>query len=428
MSNVDAAIEAPGINKAARDLIALAESLEADGRHAAAAEAYRAAIKNDPRAEQVLAGRSDVDTDAAFESKRAALFDVSRGVPPGYAPHFRTFDASAASGVLDSAEGRAAIRMQLESEGFVVLTNVLDQADIDQSWAHFAAFMAATAEVDVTNVNDWKTNTLGDRSLGIVGKRSAGHSALNWFLRSRPRVKAAFRAAYGVPEDEKMITSFDGFGFFRNPETDPAFQGTTESWLHVDAYDHHSARYVQGLVNLIDCTAEEDAGLVVVPRSNRPEVFNILCPQAKNAQKAVLGGGFTSLRTAHEHAIVQRGLLQHGAFRVPLPAGSLALWSSRTLHCNVGCLARPGPRRNPDQLVRRLVSYICMLPEASADEPGGARTLSELRHTMLTGGRSTTHQPDVGRWVGDAVRPEWVSAGAVVVDPALLPVGAAELL
>ena len=81
MSNVDAATEAPGINRAARDLIALAESLEADGRHAAAAEAYRTAIKNDPRAEQVLAGRSDVDTDAAFEAKRAALFDVSRGVP-----------------------------------------------------------------------------------------------------------------------------------------------------------------------------------------------------------------------------------------------------------------------------------------------------------------------------------------------------------
>jgi ectoine hydroxylase-related dioxygenase (phytanoyl-CoA dioxygenase family) len=402
----------------AEALVTLAGILEAEGRMDDAVDAYRSAYKLCPELE--FGGTIEAESDADAEPLPNPFEGVVWQVPDWLADHWRYHSCAD----LLTEQGREAMRATFKREGFVVVRDAVKPDEVACALNHFSNFMRAVADVDVNDADSLRQN-FGDRAFGIVGKRSAGHSAMNWFLRSRPTVIETFRTLFLPEGDEssrKLITSFDGVGYFRNPESHAEFASTSSPWLHVDAGDDATASYVQGLINLVDCTDPADAGLVLVPRSHLDPVFRVLCPRAVVSPPVYM----TTFEPAHERQLMRAfrqdptALARLAPVRLPLPAGALVVWSSRMLHCNVGCQARAEPR--PEQLLRRVVSYVCMMPD-----PNDAK-LTKRRLALFHAGRTTTHQPDSGRWVGDTLPAGAVDSGAVLVDESQLPPGAAALL
>ena len=314
---------------------------------------------------------------------------------------------------------------------------MLTQDEVKQAVQHFESFMALRHN-DVTDVR--KICAYGDVQNGIVGKGSAGHSALNWFVRSRYPVKRVFRLAHRLKKKEgedKLITSFDGFNWLRNPETNPAWQGSTKSWFHFDATSWNDAKYIQGFVNLVDTTHEMDAGLILLPRSHET-CFKKLIPEHG------AGGGITFIDGAERTIINNELNITERAFRVPMKAGSMVIWRSSVMHCNTACQPRPPVESvdgtnstattsssfytssasscNPEQLVRRIVVYVCMMPDPKSAE------LTERRLSQFHRGNTTSHQPDIGGACGDAASDGDAESGAIIITEDKLPEGAAELL
>jgi hypothetical protein len=102
------------------------------------------------------------------------------------------------------------------------------------------------------------------------------------------------------------------------------------------------------------------------------------------------------------------------------------------MHCNMGCIPRPlaateeappsAPCSDPTQILRRLVSYVCMM-----EDPRDA-ALTKQRREFFEAGKTTAHQPDVLRWVGDRFKPHLVEKGVLCLTIDALPEGGAELL
>jgi hypothetical protein len=421
-------------------LLELAKTTESAGNYMEAVELYRQAFKLWPELENEeyakdAAKYAGLEEQDAFAGRENPFESISRTVPEHYKDIFRTFPAAD----LDTADGRETIRQYFQSEGYVVVRDVLTAAEVDTALHYFADYLRKAADIDVRDLDSVRLQRFGDNHAGIIGRQGAGHTLLNWFVRSRGPVKNAFRTLLWPADDQqapaeaastatdaaadagrkKLICSFDGMGFFRNPEAHDDFKGNEQPWLHVDAGDEVSSRYMQGIVNLVDCRDDMDAGLVVVPRSHRDNVFKVICPE----ERAKTSYGYSDFDRAEQikvmklHTDAQLQMLK--PFRIPLPAGSVAIWSGKVLHCNVGCGKRDPPR--PEQLIRRVVCYVCMVRDPADPE------LTAARKQAFNAGRTTTHQPDRIRSHGAAAQ-DLLQSGVLVTREVDLPDGALELL
>lgn len=412
-------------------ILEAAEEMEASGDAMGAVKLYRQAFRMEPSldpcysrqpAHEVTAEKR-TEADIAYDLEREAESKLEPVLMPPAESGFRTFD----SADLMTADGRRDIFLYAEEFGFVVVDNVLDPAQIDEGIAEFKRYMLANG-VDMDS-KEGVVAGFGDRDLGIVSKASIGQSRFNWLGRSRVFVKEAFRAALGLPEGEgKLITSFDGAGYFLNPEiphpkgagaggsaNGGLFGGTRIPWYHFDAGSADVANYFQGVLNYMDCTPDCEAGIVVLPRSHKTVFPKFFPAENKSLFKNYLSG--VNGRLAAK--IVELGL-KEVPMRLPLKAGSLVMFRSSLMHCNMGCVERE--EADPSEIMRRLVSYICMMEDPQQPE------LTKERQAYFAAGKTTAHQPDVLRWVGDRAKPELIEKGVVCSTLESLPEGAAELL
>lgn len=397
----------------ARRLIALAEEHEDKHELKAAVECYKRAYKLAPQLDR----HGDFGEDVEVLRAPPADFD------------FRVFDA-ADPALFDTASPQYARLLDyFDKFGFVVVNNVLSADEVTTAMERFQSFMMQVG-VDVTSKKSLETY-FSDPAYGLVAKAGCGSSNLNWFVRSRERVKNLFRLVHklpvvmaggtttGVPAESKLITSLDGFNYFRNPEAgDDLWGGLTAPWLHFDAACAAHGNYVQSLVNLIDCTQPEDPGFVCLPRSHETLFRHIVPAEVPAGHRSYL----TMLDRA-ERKVMNDLNLEEKCFRVPMAPGSMVLWRSSLLHCNTGCTKRPPPLGNPAQLLRRVAVYVCMMPDPHDSE------VTTRRRDAFSRGQTTTHQPDLVRCVyGGEGQPADIASGVVIADEANLPPGAAELL
>ena len=419
----------------AKELFSKAEELERKGLASEAAQLFRKAYKICPTLDEFERQMEEnVPVPLSMQFQR---------LPDPETSGFRTFDYQKFS-------EEEAIKF-LDDQGYLVVDNVLTPDEVKQAIKHFERFMALRHN-DVTDAR--KIRPYGDMQNGIVGKGCAGHSAMNWFVRSRASVKRVFRLANKLKDGDKMITSFDGFNWLRNPETNPSWQGSTKPWFHFDATSWTDGRYIQGFVNLVDTTHEMDAGLILLPRSHET-CFKRLVQEDGEV------GGITFI-DGEERAIINNELnVTERSFRVPMKAGSLVLWRSSVMHCNTACQSRApataaaaaddsstaavsssttttttasssssssssscsaASTYNPEQLVRRLVVYVCMMPDPQSAE------ITKQRLAQFHRGNSTSHHPDLGNACGDVACQGDAESGAIIISEDKLPEGALELL
>lgn len=111
--------------------------------------------------------------------------------------------------------------------------------------------------------------------MGFFVSYGGCHTKASWFIRTHPKVKKTFKTIYDTPQ---LITSFDTFICWRpwwNEVSNKAWDPYVEN-LHTDQNPYHKKGFkcVQGMLPLIDVTAEGAGGLQVVPNTN-----NDICQQ-----------------------------------------------------------------------------------------------------------------------------------------------------
>ena len=208
---------------------------------------------------------------------------------------------------------------------------------------------------------------------GILPWFGIGQSPFMWYVRTRPRVAAAYRQAWGLDADAALATSFDGCCAWRPGQT------TRSGWLHVDqdALRGNQREMLQGLVHLTAPVSESTGGLVLVDRSHRT-VFPRLADQYEDALKANRRLGI--------HDYFELGA-DDAAYADPiccrLDPGDQIIWDSRVAHASH---PPSEPAADPHALVR-LCAYVCMAPP-SADE-----AVQSARQEAFDDGQTTTHWP-----------------------------------
>ena len=207
---------------------------------------------------------------------------------------------------------------------------------------------------------------------GILPWFGVGQSPFMWFVRTRPRVAAAYRQAWGLQDDATLATSFDGCCAWRPGQT------TRSGWLHVDqdALRGNQREMLQGLVHLTAPVSESTGGLVLVDRSHRT-VFPRLADQYGDALRANAGDDYFEL-SREDDAYAEGPVIC-----CRLEPGDIIIWDSRVAHASH---PPSRPPADPTSLVR-LCAYVCMAPP-SADE-----AVRLARREAFDEGQTTTHWP-----------------------------------
>ena len=165
---------------------------------------------------------------------------------------------------------------------------------------------------------------------------NAGHTSFMNSIRSHPKVKAEFAKLWGC-KPEELISSYDTYGYMRKGDA------KTELWPHRDEPLSRRKRCYQGFVQLTDNINE---GLVIWPNSDK----NKIDPQEVDHKDGVL---------------------------VKVKAGTLVIWDSKTVHCNINNGERD-----------RIVMYVCMVPKYMLSKKA-IKTLELCEKMKIT----TNHTP-----------------------------------
>jgi len=256
----------------------------------------------------------------------------------------------------------------LEEHGYVVISDVLDQDEINTAknliWQHLEG-LKAPYKIKRGQINTWN-QWPGRHEAGIIEDFGAGNSQVQWFLRSISSVKDVFAEIW---QTRDLLCSMDGIGLFRPWHLNPNVQqrdilNSTNPWKTVGANWHVDQNpntkpdrvCVQGILNLLPAN-ETTGGLMVIPDSHRR--FHELRSIWKKT------GNNSKIPTYHEILQEGYGLLIHAQ------PGDLLLWDSRTVHCSSPSFVTPTLTLNnnqPPELLR-MISYICMTPLALAENP-----------------------------------------------------------
>eukprot|EP00928_Gymnodinium_smaydae_P079408 TRINITY_DN63346_c0_g1_i1.p1 TRINITY_DN63346_c0_g1~~TRINITY_DN63346_c0_g1_i1.p1 ORF type:complete len:391 (+),score=31.11 TRINITY_DN63346_c0_g1_i1:53-1174(+) len=263
----------------------------------------------------------------------------------------------------------------LSDHGYVVIQNVLDQAEVEKAHDLLWDFLPDATGWRRGKMDTWTLRGLrscGLPQLGIVKACGAGQSELAWYVRTRPRVKEAFARIWAT---ESLVTSFDGFNVFL-PWHHGCGEKTKGGWLHADqGHAKQGLSAIQGFVALIDqdCTT---GGLHVIPGSHHCHADWVTAKHPGSTHD------FCHIEPRTEYG---RGLLRLPQQLVSCRAGDLVLWDSRCVHCNTPALEQP---TTPVNELLRVSVYVCMLPKRNETAEDLAR-----RKAAYEEGLSSNHWP-----------------------------------
>lgn len=262
-------------------------------------------------------------------------------------------------------------RTHLEDNGYVVINDVMDADQLIHARELMWQFLETRCPDIVRNdPATWETPRWpAQPSNGIVS--AGGQSQVSWFTRVLPKVRETFAALW---RDDNLLCSFDTFNVFRPWHNKPELK-TMGGWFHVD---QNWARLpnmecVQGLVTLLDADSTT-GGLTVIPASHKE--FEPI------AQRMGVSAG-----RGHFIPIDVRDPVRKLPIKlVTARAGSLLLWDSRTVHCNMPAVE--GPRQPPEGELLRMVVYVCMTPRSKA-----THDVLRQRASAYESNASTSHWP-----------------------------------
>lgn len=209
---------------------------------------------------------------------------------------------------------------------------------------------------------------------GFVVDRCLAHGSFAWKVRTHENVHKTFQALHGpVP----LVSSID-VPFFTPEDTG---SGPKEPYgsAHVDQNVHDSrgdlghVKEYQGVLYAWPCREEDESTATVVWPGSYQE-GNDRCPYAMlmndRSSKSIgrSGSHYTQLcQMSGEQRCALKSRFEQEARRIPVPAGGLLLWNSKTIHT--------GAQRGP-----RLAQAVCLEPE---ERRSNHERLAKLRMAAL---------------------------------------------
>lgn len=273
----------------------------------------------------------------------------------------------------------------LEEHGVAVVTGILDPEEISQ----FESLKKHESRTESAQ----------------PGHMLHCQGEIAWQARLHPRVRGTFARIFGV-EPTALATSCDLTSKFYSEDQDQA--PVLDQWLHVDqntltGLEHccfQSALYIRA-------SGDASSTTVVWPGSHREAYERFVAdPSAAEKKDKVDGSGVkfghyleinNFLDKDSGNTLLDEAL--RGSKRVPVPAGSLLLWSSKTTHQGW-------------QGGARFAVPVCWEPRSRVDEGATARKLF-----MAAAGIASSHSPSEGRLHPFASR----RRGAAMRRPAARP-------
>lgn len=231
------------------------------------------------------------------------------------------------TGVLTSEEIKEfeAVLMQDMSE-------LVDSATLESS---DATVQEAWEKVRREGLHSWPAASLVD--VGARGRfqdHGMPHGRFAWRARTHPRVRCVYEILHGTTD---LVSSCDN-AFVANATQ--AEVTTNKYWPHVDQNDHETRincrewNVYQGLLYVWSSQANHASTTVVWPESQKGP-YELYMADAKVRGRIAAGSPHFTLISVLEPGEARDSLIQGweaGARRMPVPAGGLLLWTSRTTH------------------------------------------------------------------------------------------------
>lgn len=297
-------------------------------------------------------------------------------------------------------EAEALLRPVLDRHGAAIVTGIASPAECAELERCFSADLCelvdagAAAEAGLTaaservtaDVRQWPLASL--ESLGKMERcqlRGLPHGRFAWACRMHPRVRRVYEIIHGTAE---LVSSCDN-SFFAPEEHQE--QSANKSWPHVDHNMHDLSVWdaagvpvsqwdvFQGLFYVWG-SERTHASTTVLWCGSHTDVYAELMKDQNMETRGRRGIHFSRLEDMsgdESQRRLTKAWLQ-GARRVPVPPGSLLLWSSRTVH--------QGWRGGP-----RLVQPVCWEPVGRRDESARERKLK-----LAALGLPSTHWGSLG--------------------------------
>ena len=243
------------------------------------------------------------------------------------------------------------IKNDLNIKGYCIVSNILDQNEIDTLKNLFYEWKDQIPNHDFLHKNI--------DPHGIYKFFNVGHTKHAWLIRTNNKVQEIFKSLW---ETDKLIVSFDGCCYIEKSNNKK-----DNCWTHTDqAPNCKKFECYQGFISLTD---NKERTLVVYEGSHllHKKYFE---DRNDNSSKNWNLISEEYLNTLEDKKKV-----------LNVKAGSLVLWDSRTFHQNQ--YGKPNSEE-------RLVQYVCYFPKS---HPKNTTNMQEKRKHYFINRRTTSHWP-----------------------------------
>ena len=251
-------------------------------------------------------------------------------------------------------------KQQLQQDGYAIIHNVLDHDEVKQYYKEFKSWQASIPNHDYF-VSKMTTH-------GIYKYHQAGNTRHAWLIRTNPKIRNIFATIWGTDE---LTTSMDGCCYIAKNES-----RSNKCWTHTDqAPAMVGKKCIQGLVALTD---NKERTLVVYKGSHtlHQQYFESIEPTIDDKDKSMWKNNAWQLI---DQDILTK--IKQDKIVLHIPAGSVALWDSRTFHQN---------QYGKPESEERIVQYVCYLPKHGK---GNTTAMKNKRQKYFETLRTTSHWP-----------------------------------
>lgn len=263
----------------------------------------------------------------------------------------------AAAMTVPCSEVGTMLRPILERFGAAIVTDVLSKSECEEFERLFVSDLQGLIDNDAMRKADSEMTEVARRAseevhslplataecLGAINRcqlRGLPHGRFAWAGRLHPNVRRCYEVMH---ETKKLVSSCDN-SFFA-PDADGE-QATNKNWPHVDHNNNDNSIFdedgvpvsewevYQGLLYVWGCTSPHSSTTALWCGSHR-EVYDEMMADAKMQKQGRKGAHFSRIVESiksEELSVKLVSQWRHAARRMPMPAGSLLLWSSKTLH------------------------------------------------------------------------------------------------
>jgi ectoine hydroxylase-related dioxygenase (phytanoyl-CoA dioxygenase family) len=228
--------------------------------------------------------------------------------------------------------------------GFVVIKNILSSSECED--AEKLLYEDLLQCIDKTNIKDEKLKSVyqdvansyehfpkdslpGLASKGFLSLCGLPQGKFAWKLRTNPIVRKIYAGLHNC-EEQELCVSLD-VPFF-TPDT--YSREDCLVWSHADQNIHvkiGSPNSHQGILYVWDATKQGTSNTVVIPKSHKNEYFELLNAIPEHAYDAHNGIYITSIPDVKEKERLLKVWCEKSR-RIPVPAGGLLIFNSRTIH------------------------------------------------------------------------------------------------